>query len=162
MPNELQLRCRNHYLPCLSPTWWRRLGAWHAKVDWNTLVHGTGYAQFLGSMFFQDRLCGLLGYFKNAPFRHVNRSTQALSDRLDTIVNRAETKLVGGSRVTEAEEVEIVALEDQLKGDETYAKESFYKDLGPGMETHDDAMGYNASFPFHDFPNLTDIIILDG
>lgn len=129
-----------------------------AKVDWNTVVHGTGYAQFLNSMFSHDRLSGLLGYFKNAPSRHVNRSTQALSDRLDTIVNRAEQNLVGGGRVTEAEEAEIVALEDQLWADEIYAKESFYKDLGPGMETYDDAMGYNASFPFHDYTELTDMI----
>jgi len=41
-------------------------------------------------------------------------------------------------------------------------KESFYKDLGPGMETYNDAMGYNASFPFHVFTNLTDIIIVVG
>ena len=129
-----------------------------SKVDWNTVVHGTGYAQFLGSMFFQDRLCGLLGYFKNAPSRHVNRFTQALSDRLDTTVDRAKKKLVDGGRVTDAEEAEIAAMEDQLKGDELYAKESFYKDLGPGMETHDDAMGYNASFPLHDFIELTDVI----
>ncbi len=132
-----------------------------AKVDWNTVVHGTGYTQFLGSLFFQDRLCGLLAYFKDAPFRHVNRSTQALSDRLDTLVNQAEVKLVGGGMVTGAEEADMVALEDQLEGDRSYEKESFYKDLGPGMETYNDAMGYNASFPFHVFTNLTDIIILD-
>lgn len=129
-----------------------------AKVDWNTVVHGTGYARFLGAMFCKDRLSDLLGYFKNAPSRHENRSTQALSDRLDTIVNRAEEKLVGGGRVTEAEEAEIVALEDQLRGDVIYARESFYRDLGPGMETYDDAMGYNASFPFHNLTELTDMI----
>lgn len=116
-----------------------------SKVDWNTVVHGTGYAQFLGSMFCQDRLCSLLGYLKNAPFRHVNRATQALSDRLDTIFNRAEKTLVDGGRISEAEEGEMVALEDQLRGDKLYARESFYRNLGPGMETYDDAMGYNVS-----------------
>jgi len=30
------------------------------------------------------------------------------------------------------------------------------------METYNDAMGYNASFPFHVFTNLTDIIIVVG
>lgn len=128
-----------------------------AKVDWNTVVHGTGYAQFLNHLLFQDRLCGLLAYLKNAPFRHVDRSTQALSDRLDTLVNQAEKKLVGGGRVSEVEEAEMAALEDQLKGDRTYAKESFYKDLGPGMETYDDAMGYNASISLHNLTKLANI-----